>query len=181
LGQGIATRGVAGFSMIELIVVMIVISILAVVALPRMSLMNGFDEVAYRDKIKATLEYARRGAVAHRRVACATVSSSVLSLKVEENQPETAGSGQCASGGALSVHDMSLPSPDSRCGAGVSHAVCPPPWVTLPDAQWGFGALGRPRDSAGAVLTTDTVWTITNTKTGETATLTVAAESGYVY
>lgn len=173
-------RGVAGFSMIELIVVMIIVSILAVVGLSRMDLMSGYNEVVYRDKVKATLEYARRSAIAHRRVSCVTVSANEVSLKVEENQPETTGSGTCASGGGLSAHNLNLPTPDKEC-SGATNAVCPPSGVTLSDAQIGFNGLGQPLSSAGAVLTADTVWTITDTKTGGTATLTVAAESGYVY
>ncbi len=165
-----------GFTLVELIVVMIVVGILAVVALPRMSLMTGFDEIAYRDKVKSALEYARRGAIAHRRVVCVTASSGIVSMVVETNQPEASGSGACASSNPLN-----LPASDNQCGGGAANRVCPPSGVTLPDTQIGFDGLGRPLSAAGAVLTARTTWTITNNKTGGTTDLKIEAESGYVY
>ena len=131
-----------GFTLVELVVVIIIISILATVAATKMSLITGFDEAVYRDKVKATLEYARKSA---------------------------------------GKHNLVLPAADNRCGSGVTHGVCPSNVLSLPDAQLNFDALGRPMSAAGVVLTADTVWTVTNTSTSGTSTLTVAAESGYVY
>lgn len=168
-----------GTTMVELIVVIILIGILSVVALPRMNLLSdGFSEVAYRDKIKATLEYARRTAVASRRVVCATVSGNALSLTIEQKTPETAsGAGQCAD----TPGNLNLPASDNRCAGGVANRVCPSDSLTLPDAQLNFDPLGRPLNANGTVRTTDVVWTITNTQANSTTSLTVAAESGYVY
>ncbi|MBP9712566.1 MAG: prepilin-type N-terminal cleavage/methylation domain-containing protein [Sterolibacterium sp.] len=165
-----------GFTLVELVVVIIIISILATVAATKMSLITGFDEAVYRDKVKATLEYARKSAVASRRVVCATVSGSALTLEIAESIPETTG-GTCPAG----KHNLVLPAADNRCGSGVTHGVCPSNVLSLPDAQLNFDALGRPMSAAGVVLTADTVWTVTNTSTSGTSTLTVAAESGYVY
>lgn len=165
----------AGFTLVELIVVIIVMGILAVVALPRLDLLSGFDEAAYRDKVKSALQYARRSAVAQRRVVCVTVAGSEVILEVEKTQPEDSG-GSCAS-----PQDLNLPTTDSRCSGGAANRVCPPDDVGLADASLGFDALGRPLDGSGNVLTNDTVWTVSNTSTGSTTTLTVFAESGYVY
>ena len=168
-----------GFTMIELVVVIILIGVLSATAMSRMSLLTGYDEVAYRDSLKSTLEYARRTAVASRRVVCATVSGNALTLRIEETIPETAGSGTC-SGGGITAHDLALPVPDSHC-SGVANGTCPPPGVTLADASLGFNGLGQPLSGAGALLGGLTTWTITNTKTGGTTTLNIAADSGYVY
>ncbi len=168
-----------GFTMVELIVVIILIGILSAVGISRLSLITGYDEIAYRDSLKSTLEYARRTAVASRRVVCATVAGSALTLQIEETTPETAGSGTC-SGGAVTAHDLTLPVPDSHC-SGVANGTCPPAGVTLADASLGFNGLGQPLSGGGAVLGGITTWTINNTKTGGTATLNVAADSGYVY
>lgn len=173
-------RKMQGFTMIELVVVIILIGILSAVAMTRMTLLTGYDEVAYRDKIKSTLEFARRTAVASRRVVCATVAGNALTLRIEETVPEAAGSGACA-GAGVSAHDLILPAADNRCAAGVANGVCPPDGVTLADASIGFNGLGQPLSGAGALLPGITTWTINNTKTGDTTTLNVAANSGYVY
>lgn len=165
-----------GFTMIELVVVIILIGVLSATAMSRMSLLTGYDEVAYRDSLKSTLEYARRTAVASRRVVCATVAGNALTLRIEETTPETGGSGSCSG----SAHNLNLPVPDSHC-SGVANGTCPPSGVTLADASLGFNGLGQPLSGAGAVLSTLTTWTITNTKTGGTTTLNIAANSGYVY
>lgn len=171
----------SGFTMVELIVVIIIVGIMAAVALPNMSLMFGYDETGYRDKVKAAVEYARRSAVAQRRIACVTVSGSQVSLRIELTTPETVGSGTCATAGLVSSQDLNLPTADTHCSGGVRNMICPPNAVSLPDASLSFDALGRPLDGAGAVLTATTTWTVTNGKTGDAVSLNVAAESGYVY
>ena len=55
-----ARRRARGFTLIELIMVLLLLGILAVFALPRIDLTRGFDEVGYRDAVRATLEYARK-------------------------------------------------------------------------------------------------------------------------
>lgn len=165
----------AGFTLVELIVVILVVAVLAVVALPRLDLLSSFDEAAYRDKVKSALQYARRSAVAQRRVVCVTVEGSEVILEVEKTPPEVSG-GNCPT-----PLDLNLPAADSKCSGAAANRVCPSQDVTLADAALGFDALGRPLDGSGNVLTSDTVWTISNTSTGATTSLTVVAESGYVY
>lgn len=162
--------------------VVIIVGILAAVALPQMGLLFGYDENGYKEKVKATLEHARRSAIAHRRVACVSVANSAVSLKVELNSPEATGSGVCGAGGGLAAQDLALPSPDSKCTGGVLNKICPPSEVSLPDASINFDGLGRPLNgNTGAVLTANTVWTVTNENTGDAVSLNIAAESGYVY
>ena len=153
----------SGFSMVELITVMIVIGIMAAVAVPRMNL-SEFDATGYRDKVRATLEFARKSAVAQRRIVCVTRAANGLTLTIDNVTPETPGAGACP-------RQLTLPATDAACG-GPTNAICAPNAnVTLVGpVALTFDALGRP--SAAAIYTvTDTMMTLT---------INVEAETGYV-
>ena len=149
--------------MVELITVMIVIGIMAAVAVPRMNL-SEFDATGYRDKVRATLEFARKSAVAQRRIVCVALAANGLVLTIDNVTPETPGAGACP-------RQLTLPATDAACG-GPTHAICAPNAnVTLVGpVALTFDALGRP--SAAAIYTvTDTMMTLT---------INVEAETGYV-
>lgn len=63
-------RRAAGFTMVELIVVMILIGVLAAVAAPRLMGGNFLTAMSLRDQIQASLRSAQKTAVARRRVVC---------------------------------------------------------------------------------------------------------------
>jgi MSHA pilin protein MshC len=66
-----AVKRAAGFTMVELIVVMILVGIVAAVAAPRLMGGNFLTAVSLRDQIQAALRSAQKTAVARRRVVCA--------------------------------------------------------------------------------------------------------------
>ncbi len=156
-------KNVTGFTLIELIVVMIIVGIMAFVVLPRFDLLKGFDEIGYRDKVRATLEYARKSAVAQRRNVRVALAGNNLTLTIANDIPEGAS-------GATFARDLPLPVPDRVCG-GTANQICAPANVTLVGtASLDFSPLGRP-SVAGAY-----------TVTGESAqSITVEAETGYVH
>lgn len=149
-------RGQSGFTMIELIVMMIVIGIMAVVVLPRFDLLKGFDEVGYRDKVKATLEYARKSAVAMRRQVRVSVNDSGLTVEFQKQTPELEG---IAAWSALN-----LPGSATNTFAAPNGISLAPASATIV-----FDALGRP-DAAKAF-----------TVSGGGGTISVEAETGYVH
>jgi len=149
--------------MIELIVVMITIGILAVVVLPRFDLLRGFDEIGYRDKVRATLEYARKSAVAQRRYVKVTVASNGLSLDISSADPDS---------GFPAAFPRTLLLPGSG-----SNTIVPPSGGTLTASvnPLVFDALGRPFTSTGLLITVVTAYAVSGN------TVTIEAETGYVH
>jgi len=160
--------------MIELIVVMVMIGILAVVVLPRFDLLKGFDEIGYRDKVKATLEYARKSAVAGRRYVCVTSSSSNLILTRNLNDPDGLSLVTAGCPANSGNNQLALPSTDTRyCPSGtMANQICAPSGVTLGGpGSTIFSPLGS---STGGIYTIQV-------NGAPTATITVVKETGYVY
>ena len=63
-------RRQAGFTLVELILVIVVMGLLAAVALPRMTNRQSQDEMTTRDELKATLRLARQVASAQNQTVC---------------------------------------------------------------------------------------------------------------
>jgi MSHA pilin protein MshC len=90
-----------GFTLPELITVMVVLGILSAVALPRMMDNRAFVSAVFRADVVSALRYAQKSAVGHRRLVCATLTPTMVTLSMVTNNPDTS----CAIGAAL-------PSPD---------------------------------------------------------------------
>jgi MSHA pilin protein MshC len=71
-----------GFTMVELIAVMLVIGVLAAVGIPR--LVDGYGNApqVYRDQVISALRIAKRNATTRRRVVCVTASDTAMVLRV---------------------------------------------------------------------------------------------------
>lgn len=139
--------GSAGFTLVELTVILVVLGILAVFVLPRLNLSVFRERVDY-DKVMSALQYARKAAIAQRRYVCVAVASSAVTLTIDPNQPEataTAFSGTCPFGNPLA-----LPVPDSGCGA-ANQACVRATTLSSSAAAFQFDALGRA--SPGATVT----------------------------
>ena len=152
--------------MVELVTIMLIIGILAVVALPRFDLLKGFDEIGYRDKVKATLEYARKSAVAQRRHVRITTAANGMTVWISSIDPDTAPSWPI-----VFARPLILPGSSSN-------AVTPPSGGTLAASvsPLAFDPLGRPLDaSTGAALALAATFTVSGN------TVTVEAETGYVH
>jgi MSHA pilin protein MshC len=139
-----------GFSLIELVVVMVIAGILAAVAIPRFTDVES-RAAWYREQVKAGVRYAQRQAVAHRRCVFVSVTAARVDLFYDN--------GLCAlSATPLRVittgNPYQLPAP-----AGV---------VLSPVGNFSFNGLGRPSFAADLTI---------NVGGGPVI---VAAETGYV-
>lgn len=80
----------AGFTLAELVMVLVLVGLLAVVALPRFSGSSEFRNIAFRDEVAAALRYAQKSAVSHRRLVCAVFTPSSVTLHIAATNPAAA-------------------------------------------------------------------------------------------
>ena len=151
--------GSAGFSLIELVVVIVLLGIVAAVAMPRLQGGSGFDERGFRDQVMAALRYAQKSAVAARRTVCADFSASPaqVSFRISTAYPAA----DCTTGSALIGPTSS---------ALVVTATGNTSFAALP-ASIIFDAAGRPGSGA----------TINVSGLPASLAITVEAETGYVH
>ncbi len=76
-----------GFTMIELIVVMILIAVLSAYAIPRLSSFGGARDDSWREQLVSALQYAHSTAMSHRRLVCVTIGASDIHLAIAVSHP----------------------------------------------------------------------------------------------
>jgi len=154
-----------GFTLGELIIVMVITSVLAAVAIPRVFDQSGFAARGARDFVGSALRYAQKSAIAMRRNVCVTVGTTSVTM----TYALAAGSGQACSGAATIVNPATNQAFASKVydqGATVAAATS----IT-------FDALGRPLSAALAPLATTTSITVN----GYATPVSVEPETGYVH
>lgn len=78
-----------GFTMTELIIIMVLVGILAVTVMPRLQATVGLRDDSWRDGVVSALRYAQKTAVSHRRLVCATVADTTVTLRIAAANPAT--------------------------------------------------------------------------------------------
>lgn len=148
-----------GFTIVELVSVLVIGGILAAVIMPKMGAGTGFDERGFRDRVAAGLRYAQKSAIASRRTVCASFSSPPA--RVTFNISTANGAANCVIGNALAGPDTN-PLVVTATG-NVSFAALP--------ADIIFDAAGRPGSGAAISISGLPV----------TLAITIEAETGYVH
>lgn len=149
-----------GFTLVELIMVIVIIGVIGAIAAPRFFDNNVFRSRGFADQVQSSLRYAQKIAIAQRRNACVTFTlpaPSTVTLRI------------ASLAGAGSPCDTDLISPTGdpayviTAPAGIAFAVLP--------ADFNFDALGRPNPGALPAITI----------VGATNSITIEAETGYVH
>jgi MSHA pilin protein MshC len=177
----------AGFTMVELIVVMVLIGILGAIGAARFFSRTGFDAAAYADQSAAMLRYAQKLAVAQNRHIFVQATAQGLSLCYSSASPCAGSDHVTAPSGANSGNSATR----AFCTAGGSWV---PSWncegvpagatMTLNQATAGFfyfDGLGRPYLAADTGDSTFSGLTLTIKGDDLTRTISVAQETGYVF
>ncbi len=147
-------NGQGGFTLIELIMVIVLLGVLAVFAGPRLFDTSVFNSRGFNDETLAMLRYAQKTAIGQRRTVCVTFTASSASLRI-------------ASAAAVGTCDTNLIGPRGdtpgtiTAKSGVTYSPTP--------ATVHFDGLGQSLDNTGAVLSA--ARTITVTGAGKTITI----------
>lgn len=141
-----------GFTLIELIMVMVIVGILAIAVAPRFFDANLFKSRGFADQVQATLRYAQKEAIAQHRYVCVTFPANSISLAI----------------GATAACGTPLLSP-----TGGAYVITAPSGITfaaVPTA-FSFNALGQPNPNAKQIISIN----------GSSNSITIEAETGYVH
>ena len=151
--------GARGFTLVELVTIIIILGILAVVAIPRMDT-SVYRVTEFHDQTVAALRFAQKTAVSHRRTVCVSFPDNhSLALRVA-----TQWHGAC---------DADLSIPGATSNQVVSSDQSSAHFVTLPTA-WSFASDGtssdcRARTGGNCIVSIDGA-----------AAITVVGATGYV-
>jgi MSHA pilin protein MshC len=135
LQSGLHVTDHGGFSLIELIMVLVIVGIVAVVAIPRAFDRTSFDSRAFYDRTISTLRYAQKLAIAQRRFVCVGIAGSVITLTYDATPPSAAHTAASCPGSALT----------SPATGATPYTLAAPGGVTVtksPAAIFSFDALG---------------------------------------
>jgi MSHA pilin protein MshC len=162
--RSLGCLAVRGFTLIELIMVIVMLGVLAMVAAPKIFNSNDFNARGFHDETLALLRYAQKVAIAQRRTVCVSFPTDHSASLTLASVPATF---DCATSVALSGPTSDAASITAKSGVTYS--------APLPSA-FNFDGLGQPITSTGLAMTTQTIQVNNAAKS-----ITVETVTGYVH
>jgi MSHA pilin protein MshC len=141
-----------GFTLIELVMVIVILSILSITVIPKFFDNSVFQARGFADQVLATLRYAQKTAIAQHRLVCVILTATSVTLTIANSNSDTS----CS---------LALNLPDRA-----NNVLIAPSGITLnPATIISFNALGQANTSASITIS------------GVATAITVEAETGYVH
>lgn len=162
-----------GFTLVELVMVLVILGVLAVFALPR--ILSGSDTAArgLHDSTLSYLRYAQKTAIAQRRTVCVAFTNTSVSLRIAN----TAASFDCAGLNGVVLNGADGKASVSVSGAAFSAATVNGIGCLATPAAFSFDGLGQPVNGSGVALATAQCIQVGNAVNA----ITVEAATGYVH
>lgn len=172
--QGFGQRG---FTLIELVMVILILGVLSVYAAPRMFNSGDFYARGFHDETLSILRYAQKAAIAQRRLVCVTFTATApakATLSIAEknedavcSKPLTGPNKNCEVDGITGLTAC------IEARSGISYSGTPAPI--------NFNGLGQPVDltTAKPITTAQTIKVANNGS--DISTVIVEGETGYVH
>lgn len=172
-------RRQGGFTLVELVVVMIIVGILGAIGAARYFDRRGFDSAAFAEQTRAMLRFSQKLAIGQHRPVYTHMNGSTIALCFASTAPcppasqvpAPAGDGGAAACAPASWYCAAPPGT-------IAYALSP-----ATPAIICFNALGQPGLPAGGLCNASAFLglTVNITGDGNTTALNVAAETGYVF
>jgi len=155
-----SSRRQAGFTLVELIAILMVVGVLAVVAMPKLDAGSSLRNDAARDEALAALRLAGQTALSHRRLVCAEVATGAVTLRI-------------ASARGAAACDTAYAGPDGQAAFTANTGAAT--FALSPSGALYFQPDGRvTSDGAGTAVSNRTL-TVSNASS-----ITISGETGFV-
>ena len=142
-----------GFTMVELITIILILGVISVTAIPRFFERSTFDSRGFYDQVISTLRYAQKAAIAKHRFVCVNIAANNVALRYGADSA-------CAVAGISGTLNIPPGTP----------SINAPNGVTVTAINFSFDSLGRPNPNTKKSIAVS-----------GSGTITVEAETGYVH